>query len=106
MQLEIAAGKVYSYFKRGYFPPQKILYKTKFKDEASILKAIGKDDYILDKEELLENCLYPKDKSISIGYYKSNIIICDDYQITNNSLDKADSLNLTIEENNLSLTFI
>jgi hypothetical protein len=30
----------------------------------------------------MENCIYPQDRSISIGYYNHSIIVCDDYLLT------------------------
>jgi len=67
-------------------------------NDNAILKAIGKSDYQFDKEVTLDECIYPNDNSINIGYYNGNIIISDDYQITTNSLEKGDKLNLTKEE--------
>lgn len=68
------------------------------KDEFKILEAIGKEKYRFEKKILFKDCLYPKDKSISIGYYNGNIIISDDYQITNQILENANGLYLTKEE--------
>ena len=75
--------------------------KENFTDENEILKALGKSEYEFDRELTLEECIYPNDKSINIGYYNGNIIISDDYQLTTNSLERADKLNLTEEEKNL-----
>ena len=75
--------------------------KESFTDESEILKALGKSEYEFDQELTLDECIYPNDKSINIGYYNGNIIISDDYQITTNSLERADKLNLTEEEKNL-----
>ena len=75
--------------------------KENFNDENAILQAIGKSDYKFEKETSLEECIYPNDHSINIGYYNGNIIISDDYQITTSSLEKAKNLDLTKEEKNL-----
>ncbi|WP_298895714.1 hypothetical protein [uncultured Psychroserpens sp.] len=75
--------------------------KENFADESAILKAIGKSEYEFDRESTLDECIYPNDKSINIGYFNGNIIICDDYQLTTNSLERADELILTKEEQKL-----
>ena len=75
--------------------------KENFTDENEILNALGKPDYEFDRELTLDECIYPNDKSINIGYFNGNIIISDDYQITTNSLERSDKLNLTKEEKNL-----
>jgi hypothetical protein len=78
--------------------------KNNFSDEEAILKALGKDDFVFSKETTLEECIHPGDNSINIGYYNGNIIICDDYQITE-SLEKAKNLDLTKEEKELVKLF-
>jgi hypothetical protein len=75
--------------------------KENFTDENSILQAIGKSEYEFKEEVTLDECIYPNDKSINIGYYNGNIIICDDYQITTISLEGAENLNLTKDEEKL-----
>lgn len=79
--------------------------KENFTDESEILKSIGKSEYVFDRELTLDECIYPNDKSINIGYYNGNIIISDDYQLTTNSLERADKLNLTEEEKKLVKLF-
>lgn len=76
-----------------------------FDDEISLLKAIGKSNFKFKDETTLDECIYPRDKSISIGRYNGNIIISEDYQITTKTLEKAENLNLTIEEENLCKMF-
>ncbi|MEM8526318.1 MAG: hypothetical protein AAGG68_16875 [Bacteroidota bacterium] len=76
-----------------------------FANEFALLKAIGKPKYRFDREWRLVDCISPDDKSISIGYYNGNLIISDGYQITNNSLEGKDFLNLTREENELVSLF-
>ncbi|NQX85593.1 MAG: hypothetical protein HRT67_06770 [Flavobacteriaceae bacterium] len=75
--------------------------KEDFTDESEILKALGKSEYEFDEELTLDECIYTNDKSINIGYYNGNIIISDDYQLTTNSLEIADKLKMTEEENRL-----
>lgn len=70
-------------------------------NDIEILRVLGKSDYKFDKEITLEECIYPNDKSINIGYYNGNIIISDDYQLTTNSLERANNLNLTEYEKKL-----
>jgi hypothetical protein len=72
-----------------------------FKDDISLLKAIGMSDYEFDSECTLDDCIYPMDQSISIGYFNGNIIISDDYQLTTSALDRAKNLSLTASENGL-----
>lgn len=79
--------------------------KSNSTDDQAILKAIGKTNYIFDKELTLDECIYPNDNSINIGYYNGNIIITDDYQITSDALEAADSLQLTREEKELVTVF-
>ncbi|MEP0266668.1 hypothetical protein [Dokdonia sp.] len=79
--------------------------KEHFTDEEAVLKAIGKGGYTFDKELTLDACIYPNDGSINIGYYNSNMIISDDYQITTNALERATSLQLTKEEKGLTSLF-
>ena len=78
---------------------------TNFEDDNSILKAIGKEHYKFKEKVPFWDCLYPRDKSMNIGRFNGNIIICEDYQVTVNSLDKAKDFNLTIEEQKLSKLF-
>ncbi|WMX13131.1 hypothetical protein [Aureispira sp. CCB-E] len=81
--------------------------QNNFKDENAILKAINKEDYSYAKDVIFEDCMYFGDKSINIGYFNENIIICDDYQITSKSFDNVEELNLNLirEEENLSKLF-
>ncbi|WP_047545660.1 hypothetical protein [Psychroserpens sp. Hel_I_66] len=72
-----------------------------FIDDLTILKAIGKSNYQLDGTCTLEECMYPGDNSINIGYYNGNIIISDDYQLTSKSLERAKKLQLTSAEKGL-----
>ncbi len=75
------------------------------RNDESILNALGKGDYIFDSETTLEESIYPRDHSMSIGYYRGNIIVSDDYQITSKSLELEPSLRLINEEKNLCSIF-
>ena len=76
-----------------------------FEDDLAILKAIGKGSYVLKEKVIFEDCLYPRDNSINIGYYKNNIIIADDFELTNNTLGDATILDLRGEEKELCKLF-
>lgn len=76
-----------------------------FEDETALLKAVGKSNFQFQAATTLEECIYPGDKSINIGKYNGNIIISDDYQITTETLERAENLNLSIEEENLCKLF-
>jgi len=77
----------------------------KFNDEKAILKAIRKTDFQIAGDTTFGAALYPRDESINIGHYKGNLVITDDYLVTTNSLERARSLELTIEERNLCKLF-
>lgn len=78
---------------------------SNFAEDNQILKALGKANFIFHSKVTLEECIHPNDKSINIGYYKNNIIICDDYQVTADSLERAKGLALTKEEQQLVTIF-
>jgi hypothetical protein len=78
---------------------------NELKNDWDILKAIGKDGYVFKEEVIFKDCLSPKDRSINIGYYNNNIIIADDYQLTNKFLDKKTNLDLITEEKRLCKLF-
>jgi hypothetical protein len=76
-----------------------------FKDDAAILNAIGKSNYQFERNCIFDECIYPMDESINIGYYNGNVIISDDYQLTNISLERAQNLNLVAHEKQLITLF-
>lgn len=76
-----------------------------FQDEGEILSALGKADFQFKQKTTLEECIYPGDDSINLGYYRGNLIICDDYQITNSSLENTADLRLSPEELSLCKLF-
>ncbi|RXK60645.1 hypothetical protein ESA94_09280 [Lacibacter luteus] len=51
------------------------------RDDKKLLSALGLDNYTFSEETLLDECLYPDDNSINIGYFNNTIIICDGFQI-------------------------
>lgn len=53
-----------------------------FQDEKHILNTLGMGQHQYSCVTTLENCIYPRDESINIGYYNNCIIICDDFQLT------------------------
>ncbi|MCB0762606.1 MAG: hypothetical protein KDC12_13850 [Flavobacteriales bacterium] len=52
-----------------------------------VLKALGALKYRADGECALEECVYPNDRSVSIGRYNNCLIICDDLQLVDSALD-------------------
>ncbi|WP_040280952.1 hypothetical protein [Psychroserpens damuponensis] len=79
--------------------------KDHFNDDIAILNTIGKGDYTYSSSCTLDECIYPRDESINIGYFNGNIIICDDYQLTTTSLERARNLELTPTEKGLISLF-
>lgn len=55
-----------------------------FSDENLLLKRLGLSDYVYKEDTFLDECIFPGDESISIGYFNNNIIICDDFQVIDN----------------------
>lgn len=47
-----------------------------------LLESLGFKGYNLAGDITLEECIYPKDKSVSIGHYNGCLIICEDYVLT------------------------
>src|SRR5579859_1130821 len=50
--------------------------------EPELLQALGFGNYAYAQDTTLEDCIYPCDKSISIGRYNDTLIICEDYLLT------------------------
>ncbi|HEY4205944.1 MAG TPA: hypothetical protein VGM31_03985 [Puia sp.] len=61
----------------------------RFVPEDGLLKHLGLNDLEFRETTIMEHCIYPEDKSINIGYYNENIIICEDYLLTS-SLEVTD----------------
>jgi hypothetical protein len=47
-------------------------------DETSILNALGFADFGFDSEVFFEECMYPRDEGVYIGYYRGNLIVCNE----------------------------
>lgn len=47
-----------------------------------LLESLGFKGYDLKGDITLEECIYPRDRSVSIGYYNGCLIICEDYMLT------------------------
>lgn len=55
-----------------------------FNDESLLLKDLGLNEFIYNEDTVLDECIFPRDESVSIGYYNNNVIICDNCQIIDN----------------------
>src|ERR1700755_3549861 len=54
---------------------------SQFSDEPELLRLLGRSNFVADGDITLEECIFPGDESISIGYYNTCIVICDDFQL-------------------------
>ncbi|MEX6690670.1 hypothetical protein QTN47_24400 [Danxiaibacter flavus] len=50
--------------------------------DGELLKKLGFEDLTFSDDTTFEECMYPNDKSINLGYYNDCLIISDDYQLT------------------------
>jgi hypothetical protein len=50
--------------------------------EETLLRHLELNNLEFRETTTMEDCIYPEDKSINIGYYNNNIIICEDYILT------------------------
>lgn len=50
--------------------------------ERDLLDRLGFTHFEFTADTTLEECMYPGDKSLNIGYYNNSLIICDDYQLS------------------------
>jgi len=57
--------------------------------EEVLLKHLDFPDLAFRETTIMEDCIYPGDKSVNIGYYNDNIVICEDYLLTT-SLEVTD----------------
>jgi hypothetical protein len=57
--------------------------------EEVLLASLNFNDLIFRETTTMDSCIYPGDKSVSIGYYNDNIVICEDYLLTT-SLETTD----------------
>jgi hypothetical protein len=74
-------------------------------DDATILKALGVDNYQFAGETSFADALYPGDGSVNIGHYNGNIIICDNFQFTRDAHSTNENLELSPEGKNLVSLF-
>ncbi|MDP4254663.1 MAG: hypothetical protein Q8938_11705 [Bacteroidota bacterium] len=61
--------------------------------EPEILREFGLSTYELTCETTLEECMWPGDGSINIGYFRDNIVICDDLILVE-TLDNLESVDM------------
>ena len=71
----------------------------------ALLRHLNFNDLEFRETTTMENCIYPEDKSISIGYYNDNIIICEDYLLTGHLEVTDDPVSLAGYEEMLSHLF-
>ncbi|MBN9386178.1 MAG: hypothetical protein J0H74_35800 [Chitinophagaceae bacterium] len=57
--------------------------------EEVLLEHLDFNDLVFRENTIMDSCIYPGDKSVSIGYYNNNIVICEDYLLTT-SLETTD----------------
>ena len=53
-----------------------------FQDERLLLDHLGLTSYEYKEETTLEECIYPRDKSLNIGYYNGSIVIGEGLALT------------------------
>ena len=73
--------------------------------EEMLLSHLNFNDLEFRETTTMENCIYPGDKSIGIGYYNDNIIICEDYLLTSHLEVTDDPCGLAGYEEVLSNVF-
>jgi hypothetical protein len=73
--------------------------------EEMLLRLLDFNDLEYRETTTMESCIFPGDKSISIGYYNDNIIICEDYLLTSNLEVTDDPASLAGYEQALSGIF-
>jgi hypothetical protein len=54
--------------------------------DVDVLKALGVAEFKKDGDWSLEKCIYPRDRSVSIGRINNTIIVCDDLQLVDSSM--------------------
>jgi len=73
--------------------------------EEVLLRHLDLNDLEFRETTTMESCIYPDDRSINIGYYNNNIIICEDYLLTNHLEVTNDPMSLAGYEEVLSSLF-
>jgi len=64
--------------------------------ERELLDRLGFTDFEPAGDTTLEEAIYPMDQSLNIGYHNDCIVICDDYQLSD-ELSAADNITTAVE---------
>lgn len=59
---------------------------NKFRNDKELLNLLLLENYKYIEDTSFEKCMYPRDNSINIAYYKNCIVICDDFQLTEQTI--------------------
>jgi len=73
--------------------------------EEVLLEHLDFNDLIFRGTTTMDGCIYPGDKSVSIGYYNDNIVICEDYLLTTSLETTDDPVALAGYEQTLTTLF-
>ena len=73
--------------------------------EEVLLKHLDFSDLAFRETTIMDNCIYPGDRSVNIGYYNDNIVICEDYLLTTSLEVTDDPVTLAEYEQVLSSLF-
>jgi hypothetical protein len=73
--------------------------------DSELLQKLGFGYFDYVGETTLEDCIYPSDKSVSIGRYNGCLIICDDYLLTTSLESTKTPQNLCSDEQILTELF-
>ncbi|MDO6429130.1 hypothetical protein Q4E93_00935 [Flavitalea sp. BT771] len=73
--------------------------------EEVLLKHLDFSDLAFRETTIMDSCIYPGDRSVNIGYYNDNIVICEDYLLTTSLEVTDDPVTLAEYEQVLSALF-
>ena len=73
--------------------------------EEALLEHLELNDLIFRGTTTMDSCIYPGDKSVSIGYFNDNIVICEDYLLTTSLEITDDPVTLAGYEQTLTSLF-
>jgi hypothetical protein len=73
--------------------------------EEVLLEHLDLNDLIFRETTIMDSCIYPGDKSVSIGYYNDSMVICEDYLLTTSLETTNDPVNLAGYEQTLTALF-
>jgi hypothetical protein len=73
--------------------------------EEVLLKHLDFPDLAFRETTIMDDCIYPGDRSVNIGYYNDNIVICEDYLLTTSLEVTDDPVTLAEYEQVLSSLF-